>query len=105
MCPRQGSREVFDTLRGLVHKAGLRGEIRINHSGCMSQCGHGPMVVVYHDDTWYGSVRVEDAQELFESHLRDGRPVERLRYRPPGTGKQICRPGEECVPPQAPPEG
>jgi (2Fe-2S) ferredoxin len=59
--------------------AGLAGRVRINKSGCLDQCEHGPMVVVYPDAVWYGGVRPEDAAEIVNEHLVAGRPVERLR--------------------------
>ena len=56
--------------------------VRVNHSGCFSQCGNGPMAVVYPDDVWYAAVSPADAPELVGEHLVAGRPVERLRYGP-----------------------
>jgi (2Fe-2S) ferredoxin len=59
--------------------AGLAGKVRINKSGCLDQCEHGPMVVVYPEAVWYGNVQPEDAAEIVEEHLVGGRPVKRLR--------------------------
>ena len=82
-CPTQGDVEQFvKFLRAESVKAGLKTEVRINKAGCFSQCGHGPMMVVYPDDVWYAGVQASDLQEIFESHIRDGKPVERLRYDP-----------------------
>ncbi len=94
---------MLDELRVRAKNAGLTDSIRINQSGCMSQCGYGPMVVVYPENIWYGAVRAEDVEELFLSHLVGGMPVERLRYRPQGPGKQICPKGREPIPPQPEP--
>ena len=78
-CPTQGDVEGFvKYLRGEAVKAGLTDEVRINKAGCFSQCGHGPMMVVYPDNVWYGGVRPEDLEEIFQTHLREGRAVERL---------------------------
>ncbi|MCI0650870.1 MAG: (2Fe-2S) ferredoxin domain-containing protein [Planctomycetes bacterium] len=98
VCPRQGSEQVLGELRVRIKEAGLAERVRINQSGCMSQCGWGPMVVVYPEDTWYGAVRLADVPDLI-SHLRGGAPIERLFHRPPGCGKQICPPGKEPIPP------
>ena len=82
-CPTQGNVEEFvKRLRGEALKAGLKDAVRINKAGCFSQCGHGPMMVVYPDDVWYHGVQEADLQEIFESHIRDGRPVKRLLYDP-----------------------
>jgi len=77
---------VHARLKALVKEAGLRDRIRVNHSGCFSQCGNGPMVVVYPEAVWYARVSPDDADELFREHLVGGRPLERLRYRPPSPG-------------------
>jgi (2Fe-2S) ferredoxin len=80
---------IFMELKRRVSKAGLKDSIRINRSGCLNQCGHGPMVVVYPDGVWYGGVQVEDIDELFERHLLQGDVVERLCFvAPPGNNKQ-----------------
>jgi (2Fe-2S) ferredoxin len=79
---------VHARLKALVAEMGLGKTVRVNHSGCLDQCGHGPMVVVYPEAVWYSGVRVEDCDEIARSHLRDGQAVERLRYRNhPGKNK------------------
>ncbi len=77
---------VHARLKALVKEAGLSDTVRINRSGCFSQCGHGPMVVVYPDGVWYARVQPDDADEIFRSHIVEGVPVERLRYDPPTMG-------------------
>jgi (2Fe-2S) ferredoxin len=59
--------------------AGLAGRVRMNKSGCLDQCEHGPVMVVYPEAVWYGRVQPEDAEEIVLEHLVGGRPVERLR--------------------------
>jgi (2Fe-2S) ferredoxin len=66
-------------LQQLAREAGLGAKVRINKSGCLDQCEHGPTVVVYPDAVWYGNVQPEDAEEIVREHLVGGRPVERLR--------------------------
>jgi (2Fe-2S) ferredoxin len=82
-CPTQANVEQYvKYLRGECAKAGLKTEVRINKAGCFSQCGWGPMMVVYPDDVWYAGVQESDLPEIFESHILGGKPVERLRYDP-----------------------
>ena len=81
-CPTQGDAEKFvKILRAGAQKAG-RSDIRINKSGCFSQCGHGPMIVVYPENVWYAGVRESDLDDILTSHIVGGLPVERLRYAP-----------------------
>jgi len=77
---------VHARLKALVRARGLAERVRINHAGCFSQCGNGPMAVVYPDGVWYGALTPDDADEILERHLLEGAPVERLRYDPPGMG-------------------
>jgi (2Fe-2S) ferredoxin len=87
-CPKQGSEDVHKALKKGVGAAGLKGIVRVNHAGCMNQCGHGPMVVVYPEDTWYAGVDVAGAKRIVTEHLIGGRPVEDYRYvAPPGDNK------------------
>lgn len=59
-------RQMFDT----VLISGVR--------SCLGPCGSGPVVVVHPDNVWYGPVTEADVEEIFDSHLAGGRPVERL---------------------------
>jgi len=106
-CPTQGDVEQFvKHLRAEALKAGLKDDVRINKAGCFSQCGHGPMLVVYPDDVWYTGVKASDLQEIFESHIVRGEPVERLRYEPgvPGANKTDVGPKKEAAAPKAAPQ-
>ena len=87
-CPKQGAEDVHRALKKLVSEAGIRSSVRVNHAGCMNQCGHGPMVVVYPDDVWYADVDEKGARRIVEQHLIGGDVVERYRYvAPPGDNK------------------
>ena len=72
-------------LRGYVKKRlkelGLAGPggIRANTAGCLDRCDEGPVLVVYPEGVWYTFVDEADLDEIIESHLVGGRPVERLR--------------------------
>ncbi len=73
-------------MKDAVKAAGLRDVVRVNRSGCLNQCGHGPMVVVYPEGVWYDHVDEDAARRIAADHLVDGRPVESLRYRPERAG-------------------
>ncbi|HEV8614726.1 MAG TPA: (2Fe-2S) ferredoxin domain-containing protein [Methylomirabilota bacterium] len=82
-CPTQGDVEKFvKYLRGEVAKAGRHQDVRVNKAGCFSQCGHGPMIVVYPDNVWYAGVQEADLPEIVQSHILGGKPVQRLVYAP-----------------------
>ena len=70
-CPTQGdTKKYVKLLRDGARQAGRQADVRVNKSGCFSQCGHGPMVVVYPDDVWYAGV-----QEAFSKAKRLMRSV------------------------------
>jgi len=90
-CPTQGDVERYvKLLREGVKAAGRQTDVRINKAGCFSQCGHGPMVVVYPENVWYAGVEESDLKAIVTSHIVGGQPVERLRYEPsvPGANKK-----------------
>jgi (2Fe-2S) ferredoxin len=89
-CPLSGALEVHSAFKKGVSAAGLRGTVRVNHAGCMNQCGHGPMVVVYPEDVWYSHVDEVGALRIVREHLIEGTPVEEYRYiAPPGDNKIV----------------
>lgn len=79
---------VHARLKKAVKAAGLNGRVRVNHSGCLDQCGFGPLIVVYPDNVWYWGVQPEDVDEIVREHLLGDLPVQRLIYRNrPGKNK------------------
>lgn len=87
-CPGQGAEAVHAELKRRVKDAGLKHRVRVNHAGCMNQCGHGPMVVVYPENVWYAGVDTDGARRIADEHLRDGRVVAEYVYvAPPGDNK------------------
>jgi (2Fe-2S) ferredoxin len=85
-CPHQRSVAIHSYLKEAVAQAGLKGRVRVNHSGCLDQCGHGPNLVIYPEGVWYSHVTREEAETIFNEHILGGRPVERLRFRSPNPG-------------------
>lgn len=91
-CPLEGSASIHQFLKEGVKARGLKSTIRVNKSGCLDQCGNGPMVVVYPEDAWYGAVSPETARRILDEHLAGGAPVEELLYRArPGANKNPQR--------------
>jgi len=78
-CTQDGKSDLHAQLLQLTKAEGLGQRVRINKSGCLDQCEHGPVVVVYPEAVWYGNVTPDDAAEIFQNHLMGGQPVERLR--------------------------
>jgi (2Fe-2S) ferredoxin len=83
-CAHVGAQAGFDRCKSRVKAAGLAGPggVRVNKSGCLDRCAGGPVAVVYPDETWYTYVDGDDIDEIVESHLTHGKPVERLKLSP-----------------------
>ncbi|MCX8115436.1 MAG: (2Fe-2S) ferredoxin domain-containing protein, partial [Burkholderiaceae bacterium] len=64
-----------------VKKLGLdgKGKIRVNKAGCLDRCDDGPCIVVYPEAVWYTYVDEHDIDEIVDSHLVRGEPVQRLK--------------------------
>ena len=62
------------------------GGVRVNKAGCLDRCAGGPVAVVYPEGTWYTFVDEHDIDEIVDSHLVGGKPVDRLLL-PPDVGR------------------
>jgi len=80
-CAQFNARDARHHLKQRCKEVGIHkeGGIRINSAGCMGRCESGPVIVVYPEAIWYSYVDREDLDEILESHLLAGRPVQRLR--------------------------
>jgi len=79
-CAQHEAQAAFDHCKKRIKDAGLAGPggVRVNKAGCLDRCAGGPVAVVYPEGVWYTFVDKDDIDEIVESHLRDGQPVERL---------------------------
>ena len=87
-CVHHGAKEAFDRCKAQVKAAGLAGpgQVRVNKAGCLDRCAGGPVEVVYPEAVWYTFVDPSDVDEIVESHLKNGKVVERL-LTPPHLGR------------------
>ena len=80
-CAQYNAQAAFDHCKRAVKDAGLAGpgQVRVNKAGCLDRCAAGPVLVVYPQGVWYSYVDTADIDEIVESHLKNGKIVERLR--------------------------
>ena len=80
-CAAAGAAPLQEHAKRRIKELGLSGpgRIRINKAGCLDRCELGPVAVVYPEGVWYTFVDQEDIDEIVDSHLVGGVPVERLR--------------------------
>ena len=79
-CAAAGAKRLHAHAKGRIKELGLSGpgKIRVNQSGCLDRCEEGPTVVVYPDGVWYRCFDEHDVDEIIDSHLVRGEPVQRL---------------------------
>ena len=77
-CHSRGGEELHRLFKVKLAQRGIKGTVRANKSGCLDQCEVGPTVVVYPEAVWYMHVTPADVEEIIESHIIGGKPVERL---------------------------
>ena len=87
-CAQHGAQAGFDHCKSRVKKEQLAGPggVRVNKAGCLDRCAGGPVAVVYPEAVWYTYVDEQDIDEIVDSHLKNGRIVERLVL-PPSVGR------------------
>lgn len=56
----------------------LTGRVQVTTTACLGPCSEGPSVLVYPEGVMYAGVTREDVAEIFDAHLQNGIPVDRL---------------------------
>ncbi len=74
-CRKQGAVEVLAAFAALPVA-----EVTVTASGCLGQCGNGPMVLVLPDMVWYSGVQASEVPLLVEHHLLSGQRVKNMLY-------------------------
>jgi (2Fe-2S) ferredoxin len=79
-CANHQAHAGFDHCKIRIKALGLSGpgQVRVNKAGCLDRCAGGPVAVVYPEGVWYTYVDQSDIDEIVDSHLKEGRVVERL---------------------------
>ncbi len=76
-------------MKDKLREAGLKEEFRVNKAGCLGQCGHGPIVVVYPDNVWYSHVTPAEGVRIWEEHVLGGRKVAEFEYHTETSGTNV----------------
>jgi (2Fe-2S) ferredoxin len=87
-CASSGAQAGFERCKARAKAERLNGpgKIRVNKSGCLDRCAGAPVAVVYPEGVWYTYVDADDIDEIVDSHLKQGKIVERLLL-PPDVGR------------------
>ncbi|MBR6098216.1 NADH-quinone oxidoreductase subunit NuoF [bacterium] len=91
-CVANGSLKVIEKFRELganVSTLTDYDKMTIVPTGCHGFCEKGVLVIIPDKHVTYVKVKESDVEEIFESHIKNGKPVERLLYTDPKTGEHV----------------
>ena len=91
-CVANGSLKVIEKFKELgadVSALSDYDKMTIVPTGCHGFCEQGVLVIIPEKHVTYVKVKLEDVEEIFESHIKNNTPVERLLYKDPKTGEAI----------------
>lgn len=93
-CVANGSLKVIEKFRELganVSTLTDYDKMTIVPTGCHGFCEQGVLVIIPDKHVTYVKVKESDVEEIFESHVKNDTPVERLLYTDPKTGEHVHR--------------
>ncbi|WP_097026209.1 NADH-quinone oxidoreductase subunit NuoF [Clostridium peptidivorans] len=93
-CKSADSYEIVENLKKEIKDAGLENEVQVSLTGCFGFCEQGPIININPDNAFYVHVRPEDAKEIVENHLMQGKIIERLLFIEPTLQKRVKRQDE-----------
>ena len=91
-CVANGSLKVIEKFRELganVSTLTDYDKMTIVPTGCHGFCEQGVLVIIPDKHVTYVKVKETDVEEIFESHVKNNQPVERLLYKDPKSGEAV----------------
>ena len=76
-CTSSKSPQILENFRRIIKEKGIE-NVRVIKTGCFGLCAKGPIVIIRPEDTFYAMVKPEDCEEIINSHIIEGKVVERL---------------------------
>lgn len=78
-CAQKQAAEVAEEFYLQLQQRQLFDKIAVSTSSCFGPCSEGPSVLVYPEGVMYRRVSKDDVAEIFDQHLLNGEPVQRLQ--------------------------
>jgi NADH:ubiquinone oxidoreductase subunit F (NADH-binding)/(2Fe-2S) ferredoxin/NAD-dependent dihydropyrimidine dehydrogenase PreA subunit len=78
--------DILNKLNEVIKAKGIEKDYIAVGTGCNGFCAAGPIVVVQPEGVFYQKVKAADLEEIVDSHLMNGKPVERLLHTDPVSG-------------------
>lgn len=77
-CGKVVGEEIAARFKELIKEHKLKTKVRAQRSSCLDVCEDGPTMVVYPEGIFYKNLALSDVEEIFNSHILNDKPVERL---------------------------
>jgi len=88
-CKSAESDIIAENIKKSLKANNLENKVQVISTGCFGFCEKGPIVKIEPDNTFYVSVKPQDAEEIVNEHIIKGRKVQRLLYVDPKTNESI----------------
>ena len=76
-CTSSKSPQILENFRKILKEKNIN-NVRVIMTGCFGLCAKGPIVIIRPEDTFYAMVTPEDCEEIIQTHIIEGKRVERL---------------------------
>ena len=76
-CTSSKSPEILENFRKILKEKNIE-NVRVIKTGCFGLCAKGPIVIIRPEDTFYAMVTPDDCEEIIQTHIIEGKRVERL---------------------------
>ena len=76
-CTSSKSPQIIENFRKILEEKNIQ-NVRVIQTGCFGLCAKGPIVIIRPEETFYAHVKPEDCEEIIQSHIVEGKRVERL---------------------------
>ncbi len=76
-CTSSKSPQILENFKKIIEEKGIQ-NVRVIKTGCFGLCAKGPIVIIRPEDTFYAHVTPEDCEEIIQSHIVEGKVVDRL---------------------------
>lgn len=76
-CTSSKSPKILEEFRRIIVQKKIE-NVKVIKTGCFGLCAKGPIVIIRPEDTFYAMVTPEDCEEIIQTHIIDGKKVERL---------------------------
>ena len=76
-CTSSKSPQILENFNKIIKEKGIE-NVRVIKTGCFGLCAKGPIVIIRPEDTFYAMVTPEDCEEIIQSHIIEGKVVDRL---------------------------